>query len=337
MDFTMLITAFGGGLLAAAIGGVPSFVFTGLTVLAAVFGGEAGAPMVGFISFGSFFGPHVAFGGAVAAATYAKSKNLLDDGQDIVTPLFKTGDAGVLIVGGVFGIIGYLINYILGGVLGGFIVGALPNGVWHDPAIGFGQGWVDSVAMTVFISGILARLIFTKSGITGKYTGTEKRQYFPTGKRLTFLIVVGLGIGIAIGGVAASLGMTALGTTAAAPFALALFKNIGVIGFGIAAVSLTFLCMGLPLEGYHHIILPAGATAMILFAATINPFVAILGGAVMGIITSLWGEWAGMTFNSYADSHIDPPAATIWVWELVNFTILMSIVAPHPQILALLG
>ncbi|MEG2285577.1 MAG: hypothetical protein RSB90_08430 [Eubacterium sp.] len=308
MDFTMLITAFGGGLLAAAIGGVPSFVFTGLTVLAAVFGGEAGAPMVGFISFGSFFGPHVAFGGAVAAATYAKSKNLLDDGQDIVTPLFKTGDAGVLIVGGVFGIIGYLINYILGGVLGGMLFGL--------------AGWTDTVALTVFTSGILARLIFTKSGLTGKYTGTEKRKYFPSGKRLTFLIVVGLGIGIAIGGVAATLGQ--LGVDGSKE-ALYLFTNIGTIGFGIAAVSLTFLCMGLPLEGYHHVILPAGTTAMILFAATVNPFVAILGGAVMGMITSVFGEFAGMTFNSYADSHIDPPAATIWVWQLVNFSLLASL------------
>ena len=308
MDFTMLITAFGGGLLAAAIGGVPSFVFTGLTVIAAIFGGEAGVPIVGALSFGSFFGPHVAFGGAVAGAAYAKSKGLLEDGQDIVTPLFKTGDAGVLVVGGIFGIIGFVIQFLLGTVLGG--------------AIG-NTGWTDTVALTVFISDALVRLIFTKSGLTGKYTGTEKRAYFPTGKRLSFLIVVGLGIGVVIGGLAATLGQLAIDGSYAA---LYLFQNVGSIGFGIAAVSLAFLCMGLPLEGYHHVILPAGTTAMIVFAATANPFAAIIGGAVMGIITSLWGEWAGMTFNSYADSHIDPPAATIWVWQLVNFSILQALV-----------
>lgn len=145
MDFTMLITAFGGGLLAAAIGGVPSFVFTGLTVIAAIFGGEAGAPMIGALSFGSFFGPHVAFGGAVAGAAYAKTKNLLDDGQDIVTPLFKTGDAGVLLVGGVFGIIGFLLQYLFGAVLGGMVFSY--------------AGWTDTVALTVFTSDILVRLI----------------------------------------------------------------------------------------------------------------------------------------------------------------------------------
>ena len=308
MDFTMLITAFGGGLLAAAIGGVPSFVFTGLTVIAAIFGGEAGAPMISALSFGSFFGPHVAFGGAVAGAAYAKSKNLLDDGQDIVTPLFKTGDAGVLLVGGVFGIIGFLIQYLLGAVLGGMVFSY--------------AGWTDTVALTVFISDILVRLIFTKSGLTGKYTGTEMRNYFPEGKRLSFLVMVGLGIGVAIGGLAATLGQLGV---AGSDEALYLFNNIGSIGFGIAAVSLAFLCMGLPLEGYHHVILPAGTTAMIVFAATLNPFLAILGGAVMGIITSVWGEMMALTFNSYADSHIDPPAATIWVWQLVNFSLLMML------------
>lgn len=308
MDFTMLITAFGGGMLAAAIGGVPSFVFTGLTVLAAIFGGEAGAPMIGALSFGSFFGPHVAFGGAVAGAAYAKTKSLLDDGQDIVTPLFKTGDAGVLIVGGVFGIIGFLIQYLMGAVLGGMVFNYV--------------GWTDTVALTVLISGILVRLIFTKSGLIGKYTGTEKRKYFPEGKRLSFLIVIGLGVGIAIGGVAATLGQLGV---AGSDMALYLFNNIGTIGFAIAAITLAFLCMGLPIEGYHHVILPAGTTAMIVFAGTLNPFLAILGAAVMGVITSIWGEVMGLTLNSYADSHIDPPAATIWVWQLVNFCLLMSI------------
>lgn len=40
MDFTMLIAAFGGGVLATFMGGITAFVFTGLTVLAAIMGGE---------------------------------------------------------------------------------------------------------------------------------------------------------------------------------------------------------------------------------------------------------------------------------------------------------
>ena len=304
MDLSGLIMAFGGGALAAAIGGVPSFIFCGLMALLGIFGGAAGAPGVGTIAFGPFFGPYSAFVGAVAASAYAHSKGVLEDGQDIVTPLFQTGDAMVLVVGGVFGMLGFVLNWAL----------SLVNG---------GNAWTDTPACCVVILGIVARLAFTKSGITGKYDGAEPRKYFPQGKRLSFLIVFGLGVGIAIGGAAALLGDMAVAGDEAA---LVLFNNVGTIGFGIAAVGLTFACMGLPFEGYHHVILPAGTTAMIVYASTLNGFAAIAAGAVMGIITSLWGEVMGMTFNSYADSHIDPPASTIWLFQLINFLVLQAFV-----------
>ena len=93
MNIIQLITAFGGGMLGAAIGGVPAFVFTGLTVIIAIFAGESGMPVIGTLSFGSVFGPHVAFGGAVAAAALAKKKGLVENGQDLSVPLFSTGDS----------------------------------------------------------------------------------------------------------------------------------------------------------------------------------------------------------------------------------------------------
>ncbi|MCG2728953.1 MAG: hypothetical protein L6276_01515, partial [Acetobacterium sp.] len=118
MDFTMLIAAFGGGLLATFMGGITAFVFTGLTVFAAIMGGAAGAPAVGIISFGSWFGPHIAFAGAVAGAAFAMTRNHIENGQDIVTPLVKFGDPMVLIVGGIFGMVGFLIQYIVGPLVG---------------------------------------------------------------------------------------------------------------------------------------------------------------------------------------------------------------------------
>ena len=50
MNIIQLITAFGGGMLGAAIGGVPAFVFTGLTVIIAIFAGESGMPVIGTLS-----------------------------------------------------------------------------------------------------------------------------------------------------------------------------------------------------------------------------------------------------------------------------------------------
>lgn len=320
MDFTALIGAFGGGVLAAAIGGVPAFIFTGLTVIAAVMGGAAGAPAIGALSFGSVFGPHVAFGGAVAGAAYAKSKNLLEAGADVVTPLFKTGDASVLCVGGVFGIIGFLIQHLLGPLLGGSVFG--------------NAGWTDTVGMTVVVSGILSRLIFTKSGITGKYEGSEPRKYFPEGKRLSFLIVFGIGVGVCFGGLAAVFGNAGLAGDA---FAAYLFANTASIAFGIAAAMLMFACAGLPFEGYHHVAITSAATAIAVFSSTMSPIGAIVGAAVMGAIAAVWGEVAGLIFNSYADSHIDPPAVTIFTLQIINFTILPLILPVASEITSMLG
>ena len=321
----MLITAFGGGVLAAAIGAVPAFVMTGLTVLAAVFGGEFGSAIVNTISFGSFFGPHVAFAGAVAAAAYAKGRGLLEDGMDIITPLIKLKDPMTLLIGGAFGVIGFMIQYVLGTVIGATLIG--------------NAGWTDTVALTVVLSAIIARLLFTKSGLTGVQPDGKKRSLFPDGKRLSLLVVVGLGIGIVGGGFTTSLGelaqagqfatdLSVISGATTADTALLLFNNAGTIGFGLAAVVLIFACMGKPVEAFHHIILPACTTAMIVFKGTYNGILSILAAAVMGILAAVLGEFLGNTFNSYADSHIDPPAFTICILQLINFSLLAQCIAP---------
>ena len=64
-DWTTLLAAFGGGLFAAAIGTLPSFVFTGVLVLVgtAVAASGGGTEMLTHVAFGPVFGPHIAFGG----------------------------------------------------------------------------------------------------------------------------------------------------------------------------------------------------------------------------------------------------------------------------------
>ena len=87
MDILMLIAAFGGGVFGACIGGVTAFIFTGITVVAAILGGAAGAPMIPFVSFGSWFGPHISFCGAAAAGAYLMRRGKMESGADIITPL----------------------------------------------------------------------------------------------------------------------------------------------------------------------------------------------------------------------------------------------------------
>ena len=132
MDWTALLAAFGGGMWGASIGAVPAFIFTGIL---AIVGGVAAltghTEMIG-VAFGPVFGPHVSFGGGVAAAAFAGSRGFLDTGRDIGTPLMGLKRVDVLFVGGAFGSLGYLINAGL--------------------ALAGAGNWTDTIALTVILT-----------------------------------------------------------------------------------------------------------------------------------------------------------------------------------------
>ena len=78
MNLFALVASFGGGIIGAYMGALPAFILTGVIAIAgAVAAMAGGADMtVGFIAFGSYLGPHIAFAGGVAASAYAgKTKN----------------------------------------------------------------------------------------------------------------------------------------------------------------------------------------------------------------------------------------------------------------------
>jgi hypothetical protein len=289
MSLEMVLAAFGGGVFGALMGALPAFIFTGFIGLIGIAIIASGGPatILSDVTFGVLFGPHIAFAGGVAAAAYAANKKkCLDSGMDILTPLNKTGDMSVLFVGGIFGVVGYLINSV-------FVSIALPT---------------DTIALTVFISGAIARLVFGKTGIFGKYeapkpepngndeiavaTEISKRNFLPDSTKLGFNIVLGLGLGLVIS-------------------YLVILTKINVLGFAISAASLIFLQMGFDLPATHHITLVAGYAAL----ATGNIFI----GALFAVISCLVCEMVGKIFNSYCDTHIDPPATAIFICSFIVF------------------
>ena len=296
MDLFGLVAAFGGGAFAASIGALYSFIMTGIIAIAGAIASMAGAAdlAVGGIAFGSFFGPHVAFGGGVAAAAFAANKKkLIEGGSDIVTPLNGTGDASVLIVGGIFGVLGFLINYVYAGIL------KLPT---------------DTVAMTVATSGIIVRLVFGSTGLLGRYEGNEPRIWITGGKGLVYNIVLGATVGLMVGGVGVSL----MKQAADPALVVASFPSIC---FGIAAVTLILAEFGHAGPTTHHIALPSANAALLCAAKTGNMWLGVAMGVVWGIITSIVGDFMGNAFNSHADSHIDPPALTIFSMTFIIFAL----------------
>ncbi|AOT71342.1 hypothetical protein [Geosporobacter ferrireducens] len=281
MSLELILAAFGGGVFGATIGALQSFIFTGFLVLAGVAVAASGGTVdiTGLVAFGPMFGPHIAFGGGVAAAAFAglKKRNI-GAGNDIVTPLNSTKDMSVLLVGGVFGVIGLLLNYVYGTIL------AIPT---------------DTVALSVFSSGLIARLAFGATGVFGKLspagnaadeiaaTGEASKKVYLDTKNLAFNIVMAFGLGLVFSKVVLDI------------------QN-PVLGFGFSAASLILVLIGLKdFPTTHHITLVAGVAAMQTGSIWL--------GALFAVVSAILCEVTGNLFNTYGDTHIDPPAMAIFI------------------------
>lgn len=288
MNSMDLLIAFGAGIFGAAIGALAAFEFVGLLVIAMAVTQIITAAPSDFIQFPfGFFGPHAGgFAAGVAATAYAAKKGKLASGRDITAGLSGLGAPDVLLVGGVFGALGYLIAW----------------GLNKIPAFPTGLAWTDTVALTVVISGVIVRLLFGKTGLLGKPDAGIRRCYPPQDKcwmpyhsRIPQLSVLGLGIGLMAGYLGHSFG-----------------GNGALLAFGISAFSLIFLHFNTQVPVSHHIALPAALVAALSGS--------LIWAAIVGILCALLGELISRIFLVHGDTHIDPPAFTIVIMTtLVNF------------------
>lgn len=84
------------------------------------------------------------------------------------------------------------------------------------------------------------------------------------------------------------------------------------LGFGVSAISLLFLTVGINVPVTHHITLIAALGASTFLGVTGSPLSATLIGAGFGILAALVGEGFARFWLIRGDTHIDPPASTIW-------------------------
>ena len=293
MSIFNLIAAFGGGAFAASIGALPAFIMTGVfaVVGAAVSmagAADAGNILVNYFAFGSFFGPHIAFAGGVAAAAYAKKKGISDNGADIATACAGHNAPDVLIVGGIFGVIGFLFKELV--VMNLFAGTISPRLVTDAPGI------------TVFLSAILVRLVFGGKLRTGDKTISQ-------GGALGNTIVIGICYSLLVAGVYfAGLEVVPIETFA---------SSYHVLIFGMAAIGLVFAEIGQPFFGCHHIVIIAAETAVQCYNNTGNAWMAVIMAIVFGTISAIICDVETNLINSGSDSHIDGPACAIFIMTFV--------------------
>lgn len=315
----LLLAAFAGGAFGASLGALPAFIFTGFMVIAGEAGGLGG--VTGQIAFGAVFGPHISFAGGAAAAAYAAKKGYMETGFDFheaknITYAFGT-KVDVLVVGGLFGILGLVITQM---------------------SANFALPW-DPIAIAVVLSAILHR-VFLGYSVIGKVQGNSVLDMTPFEREDKRSSAEGTvddhmkkpterlaaepwlphqykwGAVAFLGLVAGILGAF-IAITTGSPF----------LAFGISAASLFFLNLGVAnFPVTHHITLPASTAALAYFATVGSPveeagmlgdfgdgtvFMGLVVGGVFGLICAVFGEFFQRIFYAHGDTHVDPPAAAI--------------------------
>ncbi|MFB6218111.1 MAG: hypothetical protein ABEH77_02865 [Halobacteriaceae archaeon] len=335
----MLLAAFAGGAFGAAVGPLQSFTLAGfVVVLGEVYAlahrtlGSAAIPVdiTGSVAFGVVLGPHIAFGGGVAAVAYASKQGYLEaefeyhEAKHIARGLGSRPD--VLAVGGVFGIVGYWVATLsatVGLPTDPVALGVVLSALVHRLVLGYDligaapSRWFD---MSPFERG-------EREPRDGTFTtdgGDEQflvEPWLPYQYRWSHLTGLGAVVG-ALGGY------------------LAYLTGSAFLAFGISAVALAFLCAGaadIPVT--HHMSLPASTVVVASVESTgpRTPAVvaeamplgeAVVLGAVFGVIGALVGEVAQRVLYAHADTHLDPPAASIVVTSFLVGLLALSGVLP---------
>lgn len=165
--------------------------------------------------------------------------------------------------------------------------------------------YIDVIAVVVAVFAIITRLAFGKTGLFGSLNDeARERGRLSTGGDRVWLAyqegflqasVVGLGTGILAAWVATQL----------AAFDPALLPFGVLLGYGVSA----------PVT--HHMTLPASVAAVGILVAGGSQIVAILVGAVAGILGAPLGEFFSRLFQIHGDTHLDPPANAIIVMAVL--------------------
>lgn len=288
----MLIMAFGAGIFGAGIGGLATFIITGVIAtieaacaLTGATGGIAGTFALAF----QLFPPNVFFVGAAGAAAVSAMRGTQEHGEDMTKSVFGNMDPIALLAGGAISALSYVLRLF---TQSAGVQAVLPS---------------DSVCMVAIPLMILIRLIFGKTGLTGDKEArkADNGKYVPTGARLANDIVLGLACGTMVSGLTVVLDQMGVDVS-----------PLPVFFFGVSAITLIFMWGGSSSPATHHIVNQA-CFATVLALPVMGGAGAAVVGVIAGIVTSVLGDILGMTFNSYHDTHIDPPAFAILIVQLV--------------------
>jgi len=286
-----VVMAFCGGVFGAAVGALPSFVLCGV---GALLGGVAGIVSGGeitlvdtWVTWGPLVGPQTAFAGGAVAAVYAKRRGLFENGRDICTPLMGLNAPDVLLVGGVFGVVGALLTLACSKLP---TIGGLPSN--------------NTVATAIVLTMILGRVLFGTTGVFGKVApGTNRWKGSDAGCWVTWqhdwpqILLISLAVGIP------------------ASYLALIVPESGLLIFGLGCFIFTFMIFGAKVPVFHNIAL----ASFLAVTATQN----LWWGVAFAVLVAFLCELSAMLFCAHGDSHIDPPTVSLMLTGIIQ-PILMA-------------
>jgi hypothetical protein len=323
----LLLAAFAGGVFGAAVGALPAFTLTGVLVVVGELydlARETVAPsapelaLTGSVAFGPVFGPHVSFGGGAAAVAYAAKRGYLDtdfdyhDAKEITRGMGTRLD--VLLVGGAFGVLGHLLKtgsalvLPLDPVAFGVVASALAHRlVFGYSLFGAGRDFLDMGPFERDEPRLAADGGRTEPVADGTQDRPAVEPWLPYQYRWPGVAAIGLAFG-AVGGYLTHLTASVF------------------LGFGVSVLLLVYVVADVAeIPVTHHMTLPAGfavvgaaggAETPAALAAALPLLHAVGIGALAGLAGALVGEFAQRLLYAHADTHLDPPAASIVVTTL---------------------
>jgi len=351
----LLLAAFAGGAFGAAIGALPSFSLAGLVVVVGEsyamgvrsLDGAVPVDVTGQVAFGVVLGPHVAFGGGAAAVAYAARRGYVDStgspytAKDVTRGLGSRPD--VLAVGGAFGVVGYWIATAAGSLavpVDPVALGVVGSALAHRVALGYSV-----------VGAPLARLrdgdLFETSSYARPGDGTaetaDDRETAvspdggsPVGDEDPRAVEPWLPYQYRWGHVA-TLGAV-VGVLSAYT---AYLTGSAFLAFGITAAALVLLAAdAAEVPVTHHMALPAstvvvalagvsgGTPAPTAVAGSVSLGTALVTGGILGVLGGLLGELFQRAFYAHAETHLDPPAASIVVTSGVVAALALAGVLP---------
>ena len=180
----------------------------------------------------------------------------------------------------------------------------------------------DNVALTVFTSGMVARVLFgvkTRSIISTNLTPDDTNCWLRWQEKPAQLITVALMASTlsAFLVVAVHYYLDSKGVNL--PGADILKANVQTIPFAISALCIFFVSMGYKYPVTHHMTVTAGLAASVFYPILGDAFSAAGVGVFFGVFSAIMCEVNARIFYNNGDTHIDPPASIIWLTTALIF------------------